>query len=69
MMRTPGPRGRRFHAPTRDEQGTMSPTAETGAGAASQAYPEVRFRELFEQAPVSLQILDPQGYTMRVNRA
>ncbi|WP_409269502.1 PAS domain S-box protein [Massilia sp. BHUDP2] len=47
----------------------MSPTAETGAGAASQAYPEVRFRELFEQAPVSLQILDPQGYTMRVNRA
>jgi PAS domain S-box-containing protein len=33
------------------------------------AYPEVRFRELFEQAPVSLQILDPEGYTVRVNRA
>ncbi|BDT57706.1 hypothetical protein MasN3_12000 [Massilia varians] len=47
----------------------MSPTAATGAGATSHAYPEVRFRELFEQAPVSLQILDPQGYTMRVSRA
>lgn len=47
----------------------MSPTAETAAGAASHAYPEVRFRELFEQAPVSLQILDPEGYTVQVNRA
>ena len=33
------------------------------------ATPEVRFRELFEQAPVSIQILDPDGYTVRVNRA
>ncbi len=47
----------------------MSSTPETGASAASPAYPEVRFRELFEQAPVSLQILDPEGYTVRVNRA
>ena len=47
----------------------MSFTPETGLSAASPAYPEVRFRELFEQAPVSLQILDPEGYTVRVNRA
>ncbi|CAN7559052.1 PAS domain-containing sensor histidine kinase [Massilia sp. LjRoot122] len=47
----------------------MSSTPETGGSATSHAYPEVRFRELFEQAPVSLQILDPDGYTLRVNRA
>jgi len=33
------------------------------------ASPEVRFRELFEQAPVSIQILAPDGRTLRVNKA
>ena len=49
----------------------MSSTRDTAApsDAASPAYPVVRFRELFEQAPVSLQILDPEGYTVQVNRA
>ena len=37
--------------------------------AAPHATPEVRFRELFEQAPVSIQILDPRGFTLRVNQA
>ena len=31
--------------------------------------PEIRFRELFEQAPVSIQILSPDGRTLRVNKA
>ena len=30
---------------------------------------ELRYRELFEQAPVSIQILSPDGFTLRVNRA
>jgi PAS domain S-box-containing protein len=30
---------------------------------------ELRFRELFQQAPVSLQILAPDGRTLRVNKA
>jgi PAS domain S-box-containing protein len=30
---------------------------------------ELRFRELFQQAPVSLQILAPDGSTLRVNKA
>jgi PAS domain S-box-containing protein len=30
---------------------------------------ELRFRELFRQAPVSLQILTPEGRTLRVNKA
>jgi len=30
---------------------------------------EVRFRELFEQGPGSIQLLDPDGYTIRVNKA
>lgn len=30
---------------------------------------DVRFRELFEQAPISLQILAPDGRTLRVNKA
>ena len=47
----------------------MSTNAEAAAPAAPHAYPEVRFRELFEQAPVSIQILDPEGYTLRVNKA
>ncbi|RYE98357.1 MAG: hypothetical protein EOO78_16775, partial [Oxalobacteraceae bacterium] len=34
-----------------------------------QASPELRFRELFEQAPVSIQILAPDGRTLRVNKA
>ena len=36
---------------------------------AERASPEVRFRELFEQAPVSIQILSPDGRTLRVNQA
>ena len=34
-----------------------------------QASPDLRFRELFEQAPVSIQILAPDGRTLRVNKA
>ncbi|RZA36475.1 MAG: PAS domain S-box protein [Lysobacteraceae bacterium] len=34
-----------------------------------QANLEVRFRELFEQGPGSVQLLDPEGYTIRVNKA
>jgi PAS domain S-box-containing protein len=30
---------------------------------------EIRFRELFEQGPGSIQLLDPAGYTIRVNKA
>lgn len=30
---------------------------------------EVRFRELFEQGPGSIQLLDREGYTIRVNKA
>jgi PAS domain S-box-containing protein len=33
------------------------------------ASPEVRFRELFDQAPISIQILAPDGRTVRVNKA
>ena len=33
------------------------------------ASPETRYRELFEQAPTSIQILAPNGQTVRVNRA
>ena len=47
----------------------MSSTPETGLSAASPTYPEVRFRELFEQGPGSIQLLDPEGYTIRVNKA
>ncbi|WP_177207883.1 sensor histidine kinase [Massilia yuzhufengensis] len=49
----------------------MLPTADiaAAAGAALPANPQQRFRELFEQSPVSLQILDPQGYTVSVNKA
>nr|WP_081983720.1 ATP-binding protein [Massilia sp. JS1662] len=35
----------------------------------SDAAPHVRFRELFEQCPVSIQILGPDGRTLRVNQA
>ncbi|MGX4640877.1 sensor histidine kinase [Massilia sp. SYSU DXS3249] len=38
-------------------------------GDAHLASPETRFRELFEQAPTSIQILAPSGQTLRVNRA
>ncbi|WP_338760096.1 ATP-binding protein [Massilia sp. METH4] len=31
--------------------------------------PDVRYQELFEQAPVSIQILAPDGRTLRVNKA
>ncbi|MCC2971501.1 ATP-binding protein [Massilia sp. IC2-476] len=47
----------------------MSSSPDAAIPAAPHAYPELRFRELFEQAPVSLQILDPEGYTVQVNRA
>ena len=38
-------------------------------GIEHQANPELRFRALFEQAPVSIQILAPDGRTLRVNKA
>jgi PAS domain S-box-containing protein len=37
--------------------------------AAPHASSDVRYRELFEQAPVSIQILSPDGFTLRVNQA
>ncbi|MCS0628007.1 PAS domain S-box protein [Telluria mixta] len=45
-----------------------SPALQTSP-ADSDAGPHVRFRELFEQCPVSLQILGPDGRTLRVNQA
>jgi PAS domain S-box-containing protein len=36
---------------------------------AAQSVPDLRFQELFEQAPVSIQILAPDGRTTRVNKA
>ncbi|MDN4052536.1 PAS domain S-box protein [Massilia sp. YIM B02763] len=39
------------------------------ANPASSAGPEKRFSELFEQAPFSIQILAPDGRTLRVNKA
>jgi len=47
----------------------MSFTPDAGPSAASPTYSEVRFRELFEQGPGSIQLLDPEGYTIRVNKA
>ncbi|MCA1246703.1 ATP-binding protein [Massilia sp. MS-15] len=47
----------------------MSFTPDAGLSAASPTYSEVRFRELFEQGPGSIQLLDPEGYTLRVNKA
>ena len=46
------------HAPTLPPPGDAHP-----------ASPDTRFRELFEQAPTSIQILAPSGQTLRVNRA
>ena len=43
---------------------TISPS-----GCGHQASPDTRYQELFEQAPTSLQILAPNGQTVRVNRA
>src|SRR5690349_2058273 len=45
-----------------------SPPLQTSP-AGSDAGLHVRFRELFEQCPVSLQILGPDGRTLRVNQA
>jgi PAS domain S-box-containing protein len=36
---------------------------------AAHTSPDVRFRELFEQAPISIQILAPDGRTLGVNKA
>ncbi len=48
---------------------TMTPQDHPSTPEAPHATPDIRFRELFEQAPVSLQILDPRGFTLRVNQA
>jgi PAS domain S-box-containing protein len=37
--------------------------------AASPLAPDVRYQQLFDQAPVSIQILSPDGLTVRVNKA
>ena len=42
---------------------------DTAAATAPHASLEVRYRELFDQAPVSIQILRPDGFTVRVNKA
>ena len=36
---------------------------------ALQSVPDIRFQALFEQAPISIQILAPDGRTIRVNKA
>ena len=46
-----------------------SPPALPTTRADSDAVPNIRFRELFEQCPVSIQILGPDGRTLRVNQA
>jgi PAS domain S-box-containing protein len=46
----------------------MSSTPPLPPSGLEHANPETRFRELFEQAPTSIQIVDPRGYTLRVNR-
>ncbi len=46
-----------------------SPPALPTTCADSDAVPNIRFRELFEQCPVSIQILGPDGRTLRVNQA
>lgn len=47
----------------------MPPVTLPPSGSDHHASPETRFQELFEQAPTSLQILAPNGRTLRVNRA
>ncbi|MCS0612422.1 ATP-binding protein [Massilia kyonggiensis] len=47
----------------------LSPPALRTTCADSDAVPNIRFRELFEQCPVSIQILGPDGRTLRVNQA
>jgi PAS domain S-box-containing protein len=47
----------------------MSHDTESPQRASPSANPEMRFRELFEQAPVSLQILAADGRTVQVNGA
>src|SRR4051812_5594224 len=47
----------------------LSDTYFPPAGFDRHASPETRFQELFEQAPISIQILAPNGQTLRVNRA
>nr|WP_229423167.1 PAS domain S-box protein [Telluria aromaticivorans] len=53
-----------------EEEQDMPPSADTVTGSSAEllANPEVRFRELFEQAPTSFQLLTPAGYTVRVNK-
>ncbi|MGI4719240.1 MAG: PAS domain-containing sensor histidine kinase [Janthinobacterium lividum] len=46
-----------------------NPASPETAAAALHAIPEVRYRELFDQAPISIQILRPDGFTVRVNKA
>ena len=48
----------------------MSPDfSSVSPGTDQHASSETRFRELFEQAPISIQILAPDGRTVRVNKA
>ncbi len=46
-----------------------APLPATASASAPHASSELRYRELFDQAPVSIQILGPDGFTLRVNRA
>jgi PAS domain S-box-containing protein len=49
--------------------GTLDDVTERRVAEETALLSEVRFRELFEQSPLSIQIFAPDGRTLRVNRA
>src|SRR4051812_33891841 len=45
------------------------PTNRSASAVDTDGAPNMRFKELFEQCPVSIQLLAPDGRTLRVNKA
>jgi PAS domain S-box-containing protein len=56
-------------APSSRQYQPMPPVPTPLPAGAEPASADIRFRELFEQAPISIQILAPDGRTLRVNKA